>query len=259
MGVSLLIMSRNNSEPNGSRKPIRFILVDRTGPLAEFETWEDAFRYMAANPEHGGSLVRSEEPMGKRPRPKDCMDDDRESDVRRDGASARGQAGRPALGFAAGSQLLLPAPGPAATRATKKVLVIAEDVLTLLAMAQMVKGAGHGVVIARDAAEGVEAVRLEKPDLILVDINLTARASDLGWDGFQVLEWLNCHYPHPRAKYIIVSSGDPEKLLPRAAAVGAFGFLGKPIAKEMLLNEIIRAIGSQPESARADAPGPRPG
>ena len=44
---------------SGSRRPVRYILIGRTGPLAEFETWEQAFQYMAANPTHGGSLIPS--------------------------------------------------------------------------------------------------------------------------------------------------------------------------------------------------------
>jgi hypothetical protein len=50
-------MSGKEYCPSVSRKVVRYILIGRTGTLAEFETWEQAFHYMATNPMHGGSLV----------------------------------------------------------------------------------------------------------------------------------------------------------------------------------------------------------
>src|SRR5205814_9183589 len=97
------------------------------------------------------------------------------------------------------------------------------------------------VAIARDANEGVEAIRSEQPDLILIDVTLST--SGQGWDGFQVIEWLNRHYPRHGTKYIVVSGGDPEKFSARSAALGASAFLGKPISKNLLLTEMTRALG----------------
>jgi len=37
--------------------------MDTSGPLAEFENWEDAYQYLATNAGHGGSIVRSETPL----------------------------------------------------------------------------------------------------------------------------------------------------------------------------------------------------
>src|SRR5712671_3970267 len=130
-----------------------------------------------------------------------------------------------------------------------KVLVIEDDPVTLVLLAHIVKSAGYAVLTARDGGEALAAIRLERPDLILADINLPAKASGPEWDGFNVLEWMNHHYPHHRTRYIVVSSGDPLKLNERVAAVGAFGFVVKPIQKSLLLSEIRRAIGDPPESA----------
>jgi len=246
-------MSNNPSESYGSGSRVRFILIDRGGPLAEFETWEDAFRHMATNHLHGGSIVRSEEPIGEWPRPIDCIN----HDWIRGAASARGQTGMPALSYTANQEGLMPR-ADQTTKVTGKVLVIEDDVFMLLSIAQMVKAAGHEVVIARGAAEGMEAVRSERPDLILVDVDPSPTAFDGRWNGFQVLEWLSRHYPRGQTKLVIVASGDPEKLKPRAAAVGACACVGKPIIKELLLTEISRALGSPSGLERVEAPRPRP-
>jgi len=150
----------------------------------------------------------------------------------------------------------MPAPVQPQANVKKRVLVIEPDVFTLLTITQIVKSAGHDVTIARDATEGIEVNRLEDADLILVDINLTTSAAEEAWESFQVLEWLKSHHTRGKAKYIIISAGDPEKLKPRAAAVGACGLLGKPIVKEQLLAEITRAIGAPPEPSRSEAQQP---
>jgi ActR/RegA family two-component response regulator len=203
-------MSSSEFDRNTSGQTAYYVLIDRNGPLAEFETWEDAYQCMSTRQIQGGSIVRCDGPIGGRP-------------------ISRGQTG--STQEQPGLQVI------------KKVLVISEDVPTLLAMAQVVKVAGHGVSIVRSAAEAVQTIGLERPDLVIVDVDGTA---EHGWDGVHVVEWLGCHYPEHHAKYIVVSSGDPERFKPRTTGVGACGFVGKPVAKELLLAEIEHAIGGPP-------------
>ena len=132
----------------------------------------------------------------------------------------------------------------------KKVLVIEDERVTLTVLEQMIKGAGYRVVTAADAAEALKAIRSERPALILADVALNVEASGHEWDGFQVLEWLNYHYPEHHTEAIIVSAGNPERIRRRAVGVGAFGFLGKPVVKNLLLAEIKRAIGDPFDLAR---------
>jgi CheY-like chemotaxis protein len=248
-------MSNNSFESHGSRSRVRFILIDRHGPLAEFETWEEALRHMSINHVQGGSIVRSEEPIDERSWPIDCINDI--NDRVRDAANSRGQTGMPALTYTAIREGLMPMADQTA-KVTGKVLVIEEDVFMLLSIAQMVKAAGHEVVIARDAAEGMEAVRSERPDLILVDVDPGPTAFAGRWNGFQLLEWWSRHYPRGQTKLVLMASGDPEKLKPRAAAVGACACVAKPIVKESLLAEIRRAMGGRSGLERVEVPRPRP-
>jgi CheY-like chemotaxis protein len=217
-------MSSSEYELNGSGQEVHYILIDRNGPLAEFETWEDAFRCMSTHQVEGGQIVRCDGPIGKRP----------------NAAGTRGQTARST-------------PEQSSAKATKRVLVISEDMSTLLTMAQVVKGAGHGVTIGRSAAEAVQTIGLERPDLVIVDVDQPAGTEELGWNGFHVVEWLRCHYPDERAKYIVVSGAEAEKFKPRTATLDAWAFVAKPIVKELLLAEINRAIGGPPELERAEA------
>jgi PleD family two-component response regulator len=212
-------MSSIEYDRNTPEQQVHYILIDRNGPLAEFETWEDAFHCMSTRKVEGGSIVRCDGPVG---------------------ASARSQTPR------AMPEQPLPTP-------TKKVLVISEDVSTLLSLARMVKAAGHAVAIGGCAAEAVQTIGLEKPDLVIVDVDPTARTADDGWDGFHVVDWLRCHYPDRRAKFIVVSGADPERLGPGAGGTDGCAFVRKPIVERLLLTAVRRAIGGSPELERSEA------
>ena len=118
---------------------------------------------------------------------------------------------------------------------------------------RILKSAGYSVQTAVDAADALKALRLDRPDVLLVDINLSSRASGPVLDGFNVIDWLNYHYPGHHTQYIIVSAGDPEKLGKHAAEVGAFAFIRKPVAKDQLLTEIRRATCEGPASPECEA------
>src|SRR5205814_3682384 len=139
-------MSSTEYDLNSSEQRFHYILIDRNGPLAEFETWEDAFQCMSTHQVEGGSIVRCDGPMAERPGPNAGSNDSRASGVG-GAANARSQPARST------AEQALPKP-------TRKVLVISEDISTLLSMTQVVKGAGHGVTIGRSAAEAVQTIGL---------------------------------------------------------------------------------------------------
>src|SRR6266536_971300 len=152
--------SDNVSGLAGAWKRVRYILIDRSGPRAEFDTWHDAYEFMAASQVQGGSIVRS------------------------DASEAASQTGQPASASATNP----PALQAHDEASSKKVLIVEDEVFTLLSMTQMVKGDGHEAVIARDADEGVAAIRLDRPDVMVVDVNLSSTGE--GWNGFDLIDWL---------------------------------------------------------------------
>src|SRR5437667_2603443 len=132
------VMLSNVSERNASPTRARFIVIDRDGPLADFETWEDAFQYVRGNGVQGGTIVRGEESLVHSPCRTDCLNDDRIHET----ACATGQFGRLALGHSDGLPGRKLAPKPAATKAKKSVIVTEEDICMMPAMAQIVRAAG---------------------------------------------------------------------------------------------------------------------
>jgi CheY-like chemotaxis protein len=76
-----------------------------------------------------------------------------------------------------------------------KVLIVEDDKTALQALCQMVQTAGYIAFIAADTSEAIHTFELEKPGLILVDINLRGETIGQPMDGLGLIDWLK--YRHP--------------------------------------------------------------
>lgn len=150
------------------------------------------------------------------------------------------------------ARLVLSAPviGPLVSLKTderpKKILIIDDDPVILLALSNALKSGGYQVVTAADGGEAISKVRDEQPDMLLVDVCLPldmVGCGALGWDGFQVARWIrNLNHKAPS---IMMSSTDKPEYHQRAADAGAHGFLAKPISKGLLLAAIASILNDQ--------------
>ena len=97
------------------------------------------------------------------------------------------------------------APTPPAG-APPKILVVDDNEVIVKTICLKLKGAGYQVATAQDGAEAMSIVRMEKPDLILLDITFPPDVAGVPWDGFRIMEWLhrvdesrkNSHHHHHR-------------------------------------------------------------
>jgi len=129
----------------------------------------------------------------------------------------------------------LPLPYHYHTRRSKKVktMLVAEDNETNLYLIKYIleKG-GYEVIEARDGAAGVELASKEKPDLILMDIQLP----DI--DGLEATKRIRASGADSDIPIIALTSfamaGDREKAL----AAGCTGYIEKPINPETFIAEI---------------------
>lgn len=82
--------------------------------------------------------------------------------------------------------------------------------------------------------EAMEKIETDKPDLILLDINLKADVT-----GIQLGEWINEKYKLP---FIFITANTDEATVSRAIRVKPSGFLSKPIQLKSLIGTIQVAI-----------------
>jgi two-component system, OmpR family, response regulator len=126
----------------------------------------------------------------------------------------------------------------------KRILVVEDNRVTQKIIADVLKSAGYEVFTAASAGAAVKAAREHQPDLITLDIELTLDSPDDSWDGFNVASWLRRVNEGKGKLVILVISGqrDWEKLLEKAASVGAYTCLAKPIEKQKLLEVVAAAL-----------------
>jgi CheY-like chemotaxis protein len=113
-----------------------------------------------------------------------------------------------------------------------KVLVIEDNKNNRYLMSFILKGEGFEVVEAVTGEEGVETAIRERPDIVLMDIQLP------GIDGYEATRRIRASHADKKIPIIALTSyamtGDCE----RALAAGCSGYIEKPINPETIIREI---------------------
>jgi CheY-like chemotaxis protein len=99
------------------------------------------------------------------------------------------------------------------------ILVVEDDVLIRLAVAEHLRARNFIVIEAGNAAEAVAVLEAgERVDVVFSDIHLPA-----GMDGFALARWIETH--HPRSALLLTSGVAPA---PRGTVGEAIAFVCKP-------------------------------
>jgi CheY-like chemotaxis protein len=112
---------------------------------------------------------------------------------------------------------------------SKTILVVDDNLVVQTACKRKLESRGFKVEVAADGASSVHMMRLARPDLLLVDLDLPDKDtfSPVQWDGFTVIEWMHrLHSNHSVPFIMLTSSRDPAHRT-KAMAHGAAGFFTK--------------------------------
>nr|MDO8084082.1 response regulator [Candidatus Sigynarchaeum springense] len=113
-----------------------------------------------------------------------------------------------------------------------KVLYIEDNEQNLYLVTFLLKTRGYEVLQDHEGQEGIDIAIREKPDLILLDIQLPSM------DGYTVARMLRSELDLKKTPIVAVTSyampGDREKAL----AAGCTGYIEKPINPDTFLNQI---------------------
>lgn len=112
-------------------------------------------------------------------------------------------------------------------------ILIAEDDMDLSHLAEtFLLDCGHEVIKAVDTSQVLPSARREKPDFILLDINM------LGGKGGDILVKLKRSSLTSNIRVIVVSGVTDPQILTFVEKEGAEGFLPKPWAPENFIQEL---------------------
>jgi two-component system, cell cycle response regulator DivK len=110
-------------------------------------------------------------------------------------------------------------------------------------LSRRLKRRGFDVVLAHDGQAGIDKVRAERPDVVLLDMNLPVMD---GWTAARALKGDPSTAPIPIiALTAHAMSGDREKAL----EAGCNDYHPKPVDFSRLVSQIDAALGSPPATA----------
>ena len=119
---------------------------------------------------------------------------------------------------------------------TKKILLVEDEEIMINLLQRKLVKEGYKVLIARDGQEGLEKMRKEKPDLVLLDIIMPKMG------GFEVMEEMEKDKELNKIPVIVISNSGQPVELDKAQKLGAKDWL---IKTEFDPQEVVEKVKKQ--------------
>jgi len=119
----------------------------------------------------------------------------------------------------------------------KKVLIIDDSAVTCGMLTERIRSGGYDAISANDGEQGLELMRKELPDLVLLDVRMP------GTDGFEVCRLAKSDLLMKDIPIVFVTTAGQQKDIDKGNQLGASGYITKPYDGILLLEEIKRLIG----------------
>jgi CheY-like chemotaxis protein/MinD-like ATPase involved in chromosome partitioning or flagellar assembly len=111
----------------------------------------------------------------------------------------------------------------------QKILVVDDDIRLHRMMSLILPRAGYQVIAAMSGEEGVEKVRIEKPDLVLMDVVMP------GMDGFEATQYIRQSLKGRHLPIIYLSAKGEVGAKMRGLLEGGDDYITKPVSTDVLL------------------------
>jgi two-component system cell cycle response regulator DivK len=126
-----------------------------------------------------------------------------------------------------------------------KVLVVEDNPANMKLAALLLRNAGHVVLCAADAETGLTLARAERPDLILMDIQLP------GMDGFAATAVLKQDPATAGIPVIALTAMAMKEDQEKSRAAGCDGYISKPLRYQELYAAIDALLARRGAAERA--------
>lgn len=117
-------------------------------------------------------------------------------------------------------------------RKVLEVLVVDDSISVRKVLSSFISRQGWHPMVAHDGVDAMEKIRVKKPDLILLDIEMPRM------NGFEVLRALQSQSTYRAIPVLMLSSRSAVKYKNKAIELGAMGFVTKPFKDDELLSLI---------------------
>ena len=128
------------------------------------------------------------------------------------------------------------------------VLGVDDEPEILKMVAKIMEARGHRVTLARDGQEALDAVVRDRPDVMILDLNLPKM------DGFEVCKQLKTD-PGTKAIPIVMLTAAYVSVedATRGVGVGADEYVVKPFLREVLVHNVERLLEAASAAAKSSS------
>jgi DNA-binding response OmpR family regulator len=120
---------------------------------------------------------------------------------------------------------------------SKHVLIADDEPNIVISLEFLMKREGHRVTIARDGDAALEAIRRERPDLVLLDVMMPGRS------GFEVCQAVRADEALAAVKILMLSAKGRDTDLAKGSALGADAYMTKPFSTRELADKVRSLLG----------------
>ncbi len=120
--------------------------------------------------------------------------------------------------------------------------LVVDDSSAMRAFLRMIlKSAGIEVAEARNGQEGLKALSVARPELVLLDWNMPEM------DGFEMLRYMRSDTRYNGIKVMMVTTETEMAEMSRALGAGADEYVMKPFTREVILDKL-ELLGVMPQA-----------
>jgi DNA-binding response OmpR family regulator len=117
-----------------------------------------------------------------------------------------------------------------------RVLVVDDDLMMRELLATRLAMAGYETFLAKDGQDAIRALREQRPDAMVLDINMPVL------NGFGVLEHMQASGTVDSVAVMVLTARNQVADVRRAMSLGARDFLTKPFSDTQLLARVARLM-----------------
>lgn len=118
-----------------------------------------------------------------------------------------------------------------------KVLVADDEPNIVISLEYLLKREGYTVIVAKDGQEALDAIALEKPDLVLLDVMMPKKS------GFEVCQAVRANEALQSMKILMLTAKGRDTDVTKGLALGADAYMTKPFSTRELIQKVAQMLG----------------
>jgi DNA-binding response OmpR family regulator len=119
---------------------------------------------------------------------------------------------------------------------THRILIADDEPNIVISLEYLMKRAGYEVSVARDGQEAIDAIRRERPHLVLLDVMMPRKS------GFDVCQELRADEELKHTLVLMLTAKGRDTDVDKGLGVGADAYMTKPFATKDLVARVAEML-----------------